>query len=910
VDGPASCDVASPAPARRWALRHAAFGAGYAALAVASYGLVDRPGGLAIVWLPSGLYFAWLLVLPRAAWPGALLAAAVASVGGSLAYGRAPALAAEMWLGNTLEAAAAALLVGAATRERGGPGSVRWVALVCGVPAMTTLAVAGALQCAFAATTGRAFEPTFWVFWAGSALGVVAVAPALFAWRDPALGGPLRPRALELALLVAAHAAAAGAVLASPALTSRNELLLLPPMLWAAVRFGPRGATASVPACAAALALATAGVDAAGAGALATVLAAQLALGVLATTALVVAAAMTERRRTAAELRESRDLFRAFLEHSPAAMLIADRSGRPRFASRQALGLARAGAPDGGDLPSPALAALFAEVRTSGAPVQRSVASEGRTLLVSAFAIPRGEAAPELGTVAVDLTARVRAEEALRESEARLALIREAVDRSADPVGVIAEDGMVSWANEAFCRLTGLRREDVLGRHVEQVAPIAGGERWAERWERLVRDRTLLCEDAVPVPGGGAEPWEVAASLAEHGGRRYCVVSLRDLRQRRRAEATARLAGVGTLAAGIAHEINNPLAYVLGNVVFAREALARLAPSPAVDEVSRALEEAEGGAQRVRDIVRDLRLFARTDSEPGPADAAQAVRSALAIAQHELRHRARVATRFDEVPSVAGDERRLSQVVLNLLVNAAQATPEGRADEHEIAVSVTRAGPGEVAIEVRDDGAGMPDAVRARLFEPFFTTKPPGQGTGLGLSICHGIVTGVGGRIEVETAPGRGSRFRVVLPAAEGAPRAAAAVAAAVPAPPAVPRRSRVLVVDDEPMVARVAARILHADHEVVAVTGGREAVDLVARGERFDAVVCDLMMPEMTGAEVHAELSRVAPALAARMVFVTGGAFTPTAQAFADGAAGPTLHKPYRAEELRRAVAERLGAA
>jgi len=244
-------------------------------------------------------------------------------------------------------------------------------------------------------------------------------------------------------------------------------------------------------------------------------------------------------------------------------------------------------------------------------------------------------------------------------------------------------------------------------------------------------------------------------------------------RSERQAEEALRLATVGTLAAGIAHELNNPLAAMLVNLDFAKEELALRRASPeeaegAIARVAPAIAETLEAAQRARDIVRDLRIFSRADDgqEAGLADVGRAMQSALALARHELRKRAQVTVDLQPVPPVRGSERKLGQVFVNLLVNAAQALPVGEAGAHAIRVSVRHEG-AEVVAEVQDTGAGMPPEVLAHVFEPFFTTKAPGDGTGLGLSICHGIVTGFGGRIEVESRPGEGSRFRVRLPIQE-----------------------------------------------------------------------------------------------------------------------------------------------
>jgi CheY-like chemotaxis protein len=246
-------------------------------------------------------------------------------------------------------------------------------------------------------------------------------------------------------------------------------------------------------------------------------------------------------------------------------------------------------------------------------------------------------------------------------------------------------------------------------------------------------------------------------------------------------------------------------------------------------------------------------------------------------------------------------EHELGQVFVNLLLNAAQAIPEGRAPANVVRLAGRTEG-GFAVVEVRDTGVGIPPENLRRIFDPFFTTKPPGQGTGLGLSIVHGIVSSLGGTIEVESEQGMGTVFRVRLPATSDAERPAAAP----PAPPPAPPRGRVLVLDDEPLVARAIARALEA-HEVSELTSPREALRRVEGGERWDVVVCDLMMPEMDGPEFARRVAEAAPEMRERLVFVTGGAFTTAAEEFLDRSGHPFLEKPIDAATLRSMIAARV---
>jgi len=365
-----------------------------------------------------------------------------------------------------------------------------------------------------------------------------------------------------------------------------------------------------------------------------------------------------------------------------------------------------------------------------------------------------------------------------------------------------------------------------------------------------------------------------------------------------RLVASERTASMGTLSAGIAHEINNPLASVVANLALLAEQLPESVKKPALmAELRDAVAEAQRGADRVAQIVRGLKVFSRGDDERRRAlDLAQVADSALRLVANELRHRARVVRDFKPSPPVEASEPHLVQVFVNLVLNAAQSIPEGDAENNEISVSIRPGASGQVIAEVADTGAGMPAEILARVFDPFFTTRRVGDGMGLGLSICHGIVTSLGGQIEAKSEAGKGSLFRVTLPAARPSP------AAAESTPSAAPRRARILLVEDDPLVARAVQRILGDEHAVTSVSGGRAALRALSEGS-YDAILCDLMMPEMSGMELHAELLRTRPELTERMAFLSGGAFTEAAREFLARVPNPQIEKPFDPKTLRELV-------
>jgi signal transduction histidine kinase len=412
-------------------------------------------------------------------------------------------------------------------------------------------------------------------------------------------------------------------------------------------------------------------------------------------------------------------------------------------------------------------------------------------------------------------------------------------------------------------------------------------------------------------PAVEGEVREAAARRARatriHGAEQRMATLLDEVR---RIEAqlvvSDRLVSVGTLAAGIAHEINNPLACVLTNLSLAASDLAALAAAGKLDpEILAEVEDAEAAAQRVRAIAQDLRVFSHGDDERvGPVDVEGVVESAVRMARNEVKHRATVEKRFARVPWVWGNEARLGQVFLNLVLNAAQAIPEGAADRNRIVVETSLAEDGTVRVDVSDTGCGMTPEVLRRVFTPFFTTKPTGTGSGLGLAISRRIVDALGGAISIESAPGRGTVVHVFLPRAEDRQERAPA-----PADPGArtSRRGRVLVVDDDALVRVAVRRVLSSRHDVFEA----EAPDALARlraGERFDVVLCDILMPVVTGMDLHRAVAEAAPDQAARFVFMTAGAFTPTARAFLATSGLRLLAKPFDPAELREAVDRLVG--
>jgi two-component system NtrC family sensor kinase len=271
-------------------------------------------------------------------------------------------------------------------------------------------------------------------------------------------------------------------------------------------------------------------------------------------------------------------------------------------------------------------------------------------------------------------------------------------------------------------------------------------QRYNAALEQMVRSRTVELESA-------------NAQLA------YSMRKLQEMQAQ--LILNDRLVSMGKLAAGVGHEINNPLAFVLSNLHFLHKELHRTGAAPSEEERKELLtvvSDAKEGAERVRVIVQDLKTLSRDDANTGRADLKSVVSAAVKIAAHEVRRRARLVEELDELPLVAGSASRLGQVFLNLIINAAQAIPEGHVEENEIRIAARPEVGDRVVVEIRDTGCGIPPENLDKIFDPFFTTKPVGEGTGLGLSLVHSIITAVGGTITVESQVNQGTTFRITLP--------------------------------------------------------------------------------------------------------------------------------------------------
>jgi PAS domain S-box-containing protein len=507
--------------------------------------------------------------------------------------------------------------------------------------------------------------------------------------------------------------------------------------------------------------------------------------------------------------------------------------------------------------------------------------------------------------------AQKAAEKEARQKAAMLEAIMQSIP---DGIAVTDEDGQF--------RLWNTGANEIIGLGSAKIEPVE----WSSHYGFYLPDRTTpypMAEFPLmrAMKGEAVENTEVfvrhakaqqgmwlsvnARPLVQDGVPRGGVTVFRDVTAEKATQeqlmVSDRMASIGTIAAGVAHEINNPLAAVLANIEFTlqntKDLEAEIGAMPQLEELQGSLQDALEATERVRQIAKDLKIFSRAEEDRREAvDTKRVLDSTLRIARGEVNHRARIVKEYSDVPLVEANESRLGQVFLNLIINAAQSIPEGQADKNNIVIRTGTDERGMVVVEIRDTGSGMTPETLKKIFTPFFTTKPSGIGTGLGLAICQRIITRIGGEIKVESKLGAGTTFTVFLPV----------VMTTEPTPttrqplPNHKRRRRLLIVDDDPNFGAALRRFLTTEYEVQLFTHAEEALELITRGERFDAILCDLMMPIVTGMEFYERLSAQVPEQAERIVFLTGGVFTNDARDFLHNNPNARLEKPFEIHELR----------
>ena len=538
----------------------------------------------------------------------------------------------------------------------------------------------------------------------------------------------------------------------------------------------------------------------------------------------------------------------------------------------------------------------------------------GEKVNLRAFGVPVFGEGGEITHVIVafsDNTKQVEAERQRATMEARLALI---VNHAPIAIWATDEKGIVTLSEGAGLASMGVKSGQLVGQSLFQL--------YAEHPTIPDHLRRALAGDSfrytVEVPGAIYDSY--AAPIRDSGGRIIGMAGLsNDVTEIRRLQASAiqndRIIALGTLAASVAHEINNPLTYVLGYLKTASielEAAIHRGDSSDIgtpsdrshlEKVLSHLELVRSGAERIARIIQDLRSFTRAPVQKLEwVDVQAVVRSVIRLVGKDAEAHALLSVDLQETAPVLAEESRLVQVILNLMVNAIQAVRGRRPEEMEIVVRTRSEGTG-AAIEVADSGPGVPVSDRASIFEPFFSTKGLGEGSGLGLFVSRNIIRDFGGEITVSDRQEGGALFRVVLPGLHGS-HPSEPVPTPLPRAPKPAHGARILIVDDDELVGRaLSASLGRAGHDITTVNEGGKALDLLLSDRPFDLVFCDLMMRGMSGMDLARALEQRAPDRLQRVVFMTGGAFTPQARDYLQDHPQSTVNKPFDivAEAARR---------
>jgi signal transduction histidine kinase/ActR/RegA family two-component response regulator len=502
--------------------------------------------------------------------------------------------------------------------------------------------------------------------------------------------------------------------------------------------------------------------------------------------------------------------------------------------------------------------------------------------------------------------------------------------RSTDGIAVVDAACRVLFANATAGSLLGANHEDLIGEPFEYAIPVEA------------KPSTYRVQQ----PNGVVSLLTARAIVSIWDGRDATIIQMQPAFRPRVPPASSssappamigprvsedRLRTIGRLAAGLAHDVNNPLTFVLANLESLRESqqairrfirklrvdlATREAITPhsfeqiaedanlqeLIDDASDMLTDCYKGMHRIQDIARSLGTFSRADEGHAEMlDITRIVDDACAMVFNQIRYRARLVKRFEPTPLIGAYPGRIAQALVNMLTNAAEAIEGGAYDKHRIVVS-TRVVDEHVVVAVSDTGAGIGDEHRDRIFTPGFTTKAHSGGMGLGLSACQRIANEHGGRLDVQHLPDGGTCFEMALPFDTGL-TVIERRRESQPISETPRKRSRLLIVDDDAMVLSALRRRLQGRYDVVTVLGGVEALARLSEDPLFDSIICDLTMPEVDGKSLYDAIKKEHPELVDRIVFMSGGAFTPRLRKFASAVSNPVLQKPVTREDLEAMI-------
>jgi PAS domain S-box-containing protein len=539
------------------------------------------------------------------------------------------------------------------------------------------------------------------------------------------------------------------------------------------------------------------------------------------------------------------------------------------------------------------------------------IRKDGKRIPVEYSVFPiRNESGEIIGFRGVgrDITERVQMIEALKQSEERYRTVLEEME---DPYYEMDLAGRFTFFNNALCRRLGYSKEELMGMHYKVYTPPEDCKTVFEQFSKVYRTgepAKLLLRSSIKKDGTRNFSETSALPIRNERGEIIGFRGItRDLTERKKAEEerkqleqkaqfASRLASVGELASGVAHEINNPLTGVIGyaHLLLARKDISR--------DVRRDLEIINEGAQRVAGIVKKLLTFARqAKPEQRYVDINELIRNTLDLRAYELAaSNIKVSLQLTrDMPMTIADPGQLQQVFLNLVINA-ETEMKLAYDRGRLSIKTEKV-KSTLRITFKDTGPGIARENLETIFDPFFTTREVGQGTGLGLSVCHGIVTEHKGRIWAESEPGKGAAFIVELPITTEEKQLE--LAEPVVAEPQKITKAKILIVDDEPVIRQFISQVLgEQGHAIETVDNAADALVKV-KSKRYRLILLDIKMPGMSGIELYKRFQKIAPSLTKRVVFITGDVMGKRTLAFIDKTKTPYMMKPFNARELKTQI-------
>lgn len=497
--------------------------------------------------------------------------------------------------------------------------------------------------------------------------------------------------------------------------------------------------------------------------------------------------------------------------------------------------------------------------------------------------------------------------EEINESKVRFNILSEATSEAI----VLTEENLIFDINLNFLDLMLYSFEDVKGKNIlNLIAPESyhlvdyiASTTDTEAFEVFMMKKT-----------GEVFPVDLSIKTMPYQGRTICVTTLRDLTPQRTAEEKVRIsdrmASIGQLSAGIAHEINNPLTYVSLNLELATQQInyyLKQKPCPELETILAIVQETNKATNKIKTIARDLKSYSHS-SQAGTiesVDMVDVMDSAARMAAFGFKSQAMITKDYQQVPFAAANEGRLGQVFLNLIVNAAQAMPERDISQNKIHLVLKTNSGGKIIAEVQDTGMGMNEEIRQRLFTPFFTTKPIGQGTGLGLSLCQNIINSFDGKIEVESTLNVGTTFRITLNPSEvqKRPDAIAKETAIEATELHSSKRGHIFLVDDDIDLTETIDILLNEDHDVIIANSGKKALEILETKSDFDVILMDMSLGDTTGMSIYENVQKSKPELLPKFIFMTGGATNTKTQEFIKKIPNMVIEKPFEIDSLRDRV-------